>query len=137
MNLRAAVMGLANGIVAVAGSACGRGAAASGRTATIGIHYSHYSVSEVTAKAGEPITITLRNDDPIDHEWIVGTDAVHERHRTGTERYHGSVPTEVTIPPYTTKVTTVIFRVPGDYKYICHLPGHEQYGMVGVLHVVD
>jgi len=131
------LMCLAIGIVAVAGSACGRGAAASAQAATIEIHYSHYNPGEITAKAGEPITITLRNDDPIEHEWIVGTEAVHERHRTGTEPYHASIPTEVTIPPYTTKVTTVIFREPGDYKYICHLPGHEQYGMVGVLHVVN
>ena len=39
-----------------------------------------------------------RNDDPIDHEWIVGDAAVHERHRTGTEPVHASRPTEVTIP---------------------------------------
>jgi uncharacterized cupredoxin-like copper-binding protein len=104
--------------------------------ATIGIHYSHYTTELVSARAGVPITITLRNDDPIEHEWIVGTDAVHERHRTGTEPFHGTIPTEVTIPAFSTQVTTVTFLEPGDYKYICHLPGHEQYGMVGTLHVV-
>jgi len=27
--------------------------------------------------------------------------------------------------------------VPGTYRYICHLPGHEAYGMVGTLVVTD
>jgi uncharacterized cupredoxin-like copper-binding protein len=30
-------------------------------------------------------------------------------------------------------VTTVTFTKPGTYLYICHLPGHEAYGMVGTL----
>ena len=25
------------------------------------------------------------------------------------------------------------FATPGRYQYICHLPGHEAYGMVGTL----
>ena len=80
-----------------------------------------------------PITVVLRNDDPIDHEWIVGDAAVHERHRTGTEPVHGSRPTEVSIPAGSTRETTVRFDTPGTYLYICHLPGHEAYGMVGTL----
>ena len=87
--------------------------------------------------AGEPVTITLRNDDPIEHEWIVGPPEMHERHRTGTEPFHDSIPTEVTVPALSTRVTTVQFDEPGDYAYICHLPSHEAYGMVGVLRVVE
>jgi len=102
---------------------------------TIAIRYSHFTVGTVTARVGVPITMTLRNDDPIEHEWIVGTEAVHERHRTGTEAYHGDIPTEVTIPAFSERTTTVVFHEAGDFKYICHLPGHEQYGMVGVVHV--
>ena len=86
--------------------------------------------------AGVPVTFTLRNDDPIEHEWIVGTEDVHERHRTGTEPYHDQVPTEVTIPALSTRTTTVTFDEPGDYAYICHLPGHEAYGMRGTVQVV-
>jgi uncharacterized cupredoxin-like copper-binding protein len=103
----------------------------------IPIHYSHYLRSEVTVRAGVPVTFVLRNGDPIDHEWIVGDAAVHERHRTGTEPVHASRPTEVTIPAGTTRVTTVTFNTPGTYLYICHLPGHEAYGMVGTVVVTD
>jgi uncharacterized cupredoxin-like copper-binding protein len=116
-------------------STAGCGGVSAARSATIPIRYSHYTDELITVRVGQPITITIRNDDPIEHEWIVGTEAVHQRHRTGTEAYHGTVPTEVTIPPLSTRVTTVTFREPGDYKYICHLPGHEQYGMVGTLRV--
>jgi len=103
----------------------------------IPIHHSHYGRSEVTVRAGVAVTFVLRNSDPIDHEWIVGDAAVHERHRTGTEPVHGSRPTEVSIPAGTTRVTTVIFTKPGTYLYICHLPGHEAYGMVGTVVVTD
>jgi uncharacterized cupredoxin-like copper-binding protein len=99
----------------------------------IPIRYSHYGLSEVTVPVGVPVTIVLRNEDPIDHEWIVGDAALHERHRTGTEPVHDSRPTEVTIPAGTTRATTITFGTPGTYLYICHLPGHEAYGMVGTL----
>jgi uncharacterized cupredoxin-like copper-binding protein len=29
--------------------------------------------------------------------------------------------------------TTLTFDQPGTVLYICHLPGHEAYGMVGTL----
>ena len=130
----AALAAITLALAALSTACAGR---ASAQAATIDIHYSHFSTADITARAGRPITITLRNDDPIEHEWIVGTEAVHERHRIGTEVQHGDIPTEVTIPAYSTRVTTVVFHEPGDYKYICHLPNHEQYGMVGVLHVVE
>ncbi|MEX2246592.1 MAG: cupredoxin domain-containing protein [Dehalococcoidia bacterium] len=105
--------------------------------ATVAIRYSHFLPAEITVPAGVPVTITLRNDDPIDHEWIVGTAEVHERHRTGTEPFHATVPTEVTVPAFSARVTTVTFEEPGVYLYVCHLPGHEAYGMVGGLRVTE
>ena len=105
--------------------------------ATITIHYSQFAPEVVEVVAGQPITITLRNDDPIEHEWIVGTPDVHDVHRIGTEPFHGDVPTEVTIPAFTTLETTLMFAEPGEYAFICHLPGHEAYGMAGTLRVVE
>ena len=104
---------------------------------TIPIHFSHFRVSEVTVPVGVPVTFALVNQDPIEHEWIVGDAATHARHRTGTEPYHDSVPTEVTIPALQTKFTTVTFDKPGTYAFICHLPGHEEYGMKGTVKVVN
>jgi uncharacterized cupredoxin-like copper-binding protein len=100
---------------------------------TIRFHYSHFEPSVVTVPAGVPLTITLRNDDPIDHEWIIGTPEVHEIHRHGTEAVHAHRPTEVTVPALSTRVTMITFDAAGDEAYICHLPGHEEYGMSGTL----
>jgi plastocyanin len=99
----------------------------------IAIHYSRFEPSAITVPVGVPVTITLRNDDPIDHEWIVGDDGIHAVHRTGTELLHPSRPTEVVIPALSTRVTTVTFERAGTLQYICHLPAHEAYGMVGAV----
>jgi uncharacterized cupredoxin-like copper-binding protein len=117
-------------------SGCDTGPEASSE-ATIDIRYSGFVQREITARAGEPVTITLRNDDPIDHEWLVGTADFHARHRTGTEPFHDAVPNEVTIPALSSRTTTVTFDEPGEYAYICHLPGHEKYGMVGTVLVAE
>jgi uncharacterized cupredoxin-like copper-binding protein len=99
----------------------------------IRIRYSHYEPSTVVVPNGVPILFVLRNDDPIDHEWLLGDTAMHQVHRTGTEAHHGSRPTEVSIPAQSTVETTVTIADPVTWNYICHLPGHEAYGMVGLL----
>jgi uncharacterized cupredoxin-like copper-binding protein len=99
----------------------------------IRIRYSHYEPSALVVPHGVPVTFVLRNDDPIGHEWLIGDAAMHDVHRTGTEAHHASRPTEVSIPALATVETTVTFNEPVSWSYICHLPGHEAYGMVGRL----
>jgi uncharacterized cupredoxin-like copper-binding protein len=120
-------------VAAAAFTGCG---SSEERRATIGIRFSKFESAPITVRAGEPVRITLRNDDPIEHEWIVGTEEVHARHRTGTEPYHDAVPSEVTVPALESRETLLTFHEPGVYAYICHLPGHEDYGMTGTLRVV-
>jgi len=90
---------------------------------------------ELVVPRGVPITFVLVNEDPIDHEWLIGDAAFHAAHRIGTHASHGTAPTEVTVPALETAETTITFDEPGTLAYICHLPGHEAYGMVGVLTV--
>ena len=45
------------------------------------------------------------------------------------------MPNEVTVPALDTVSTTITFDDPGTLAYICHLPQHEAYGMVGILTV--
>lgn len=118
------------GAVAVAGCA------PSARTLTITIHYSLFDETELHVPRGVPITFVLVNEDPIDHEWLIGGDAFHAAHRTGTHAVHGGVPNEVSVPALATVETTITFDEAGTFAYVCHLPGHEAYGMVGHL-VVD
>ena len=103
---------------------------------TIEVRYSRFEPGVLSVRAGQPITFTLRNEDPIEHEWIVGPPHVHAAHRTGTEAAHDTRPDEVTLPAYATRTTTLTFDRPGEYLFICHLPGHEAYGMTGLLRVL-
>jgi uncharacterized cupredoxin-like copper-binding protein len=138
MSLERAVAALGLGLATALGAAAVAGAV--GRSAEpvvvqIDIRYSHFSPDTITVPAGRPITFVVVNDDPIDHEWIVGDEALHERHRTGTEPVHNARPTEISIDALNERRTTVTFASPGTLTYICHLPGHEAYGMVGTLTV--
>ena len=104
-------------------------------TVDIRIHHSRYEPSMLTLPVGRPVRFVFHNEDPIEHEWIVGDAQVHEVHRTGTEQHHAERPTEVSIPALGTVTTTVTFSASAALTYICHLPGHEAYGMVGTLEI--
>lgn len=120
-------------LAALAASACAPAKAATLPTdIVIRLQYSHFGPDRLEVPANVPITFTIVNDDPIDHEWLVGDDAFHQRHRAGTEPVHDDRPDEVSVAALGTKKTTITFA-PGAYKFICHFPRHEAYGMVGLL----
>jgi uncharacterized cupredoxin-like copper-binding protein len=136
MSLDRAVAALGLGLAAALGAAAVAGAV--GRSTEplvveIDIHYSHFSPNAIMVPAGRPITFVVVNNDPIDHEWIVGDAALHERHRTGTEPVHNARPTEISIDALHERRTTVTFASLGTLTFVCHLPGHEAYGMTGTL----
>ena len=79
----------------------------------IRVRHSRFLPAGVAVPVGRPVTFVLVNDDPIDHEWIVGDDGVHQRHRTGREPVHAERPTEVTVPAGETRRTTVVFPEAG------------------------
>ena len=136
LAIGAGLVALAVAFGAVAVALAGARGPAPSTNIEIVIRYSHFEPATIAVPVGVPVTITLRNDDPIDHEWIVGDEAVQAKHRTGTELLHPSRPTEVVIPAGETRVTTITFEEAGTLQYICHLPAHEAYGMVGVATIV-
>lgn len=138
MSIDRAVAALGLGLAAALGAgvvANAVGHAQDPLVVEIRIHYSHFEPTTVSVPAGRPVTFVIINGDPIDHEWIVGDAALHQRHRTGTEPSHNARPTEISINAQTEKRTTVSFAQPGALQFICHLPGHEAYGMIGNLTV--
>jgi uncharacterized cupredoxin-like copper-binding protein len=113
-----------------------RAPAATQRTVVITMHHTHFEPAVVEVKPGTTVRFVLHNTDPIDHEFIVGDAAVHQRHRVGHDAHHyGDVPGEISVPAGTEASTTFRFDRPGRVAYICHLPGHEAYGMVGTVEV--
>ena len=91
---------LAATLVAAAG--CGRVAGGEPVTLQITIHYSQFEETALTVPHGVPVTFVLVNEDPIEHEWLIGDAAFHERHRTGTEAHHGARPNEISLKPLET-----------------------------------
>ena len=128
-------------LAAVGATACGTASADPGsadpvlRTVNVTIHYSHFDPSSFSFPPGTMVRFVVRNTDPIDHEFIVGDQAVQDAHESGTEAYHPPRPGEMTVLAGTTRATIVTFARPGSLIFGCHLPGHYAYGMHGVIRV--
>jgi uncharacterized cupredoxin-like copper-binding protein len=105
------------------------------RTVPLTAHYSHWSLDHLTVRAGTVLHFVARNDDPIDHELIVGDQALQDRHELGTEARHPPRPGEVSIPAGSVAETSLQLSAPGTYTFACHIPGHYAYGMHGTITV--
>jgi uncharacterized cupredoxin-like copper-binding protein len=106
------------------------------RTAEITMRHSKFLPAQLVVRRGTTVRFVVTNDDPIDHELIVGDEAVQQRHENGTDPKHGAIPGEVTVHAGTTAETSYTFSRPGVMLIGCHAPGHYAYGMRGRVIVV-
>ena len=122
-------------LAALVGGCGGRAAAGTGTVVTITIHHSRFQPAELRVRPGSTVRFVVRNTDPIDHELIVGDQAVQQRHEHGSERHHDA-PGEVSVAAGQEATTTFTFpAAAGRLEYACHLPGHYAYGMHGTITV--
>ena len=137
LGAAAMMLGLA-AVLLAAGLAAGREPAATApRQVAVAIHFSRFDPDTITARPGETVRFTIHNTDPIDHEFILGDDAVQRIHELGTEAVHPPKPGEVSVPAGATVETTYTFPAePSELTFACHLPGHFAYGMRGTVRVV-
>ena len=137
--MRALVAVVVVGVAAAATAATASSRSHDGPGGPVTVHlvvrHSRFVPEAVEVPAGTTVRFVVRNLDPIAHELIVGDGAVHERHRYGTEAHHGDRPGEVSVAAGATAETTFLPAHPGDVVFGCHLPGHWDYGMQGVLRV--
>ena len=103
----------------------------------VGIDRSRFDMGTLRVAEGTLVEFVVRNDDPIDHELIVGTPEVHRAHERGQELSHPPVPGEVSVAPDQVASTFYEFTDAGSIVYACHLPGHVAYGMQGTIEVID
>jgi uncharacterized cupredoxin-like copper-binding protein len=135
-----AVVLVACGAVAlVAAWPAGSRAGGEERTVVVTMRHSRFEPAAVRVEPGERVRFVLRNTDPIDHEFILGDEAVQRRHEEGRQRqHHGDVPGERSVPAGQEAATTYAFPAALDGRaltFACHLPGHYAYGMHGTLRV--
>jgi uncharacterized cupredoxin-like copper-binding protein len=105
------------------------------KTIEVRMHYSKFEPGTIAVKAGTTIDFVIANDDPIAHEFIIGTEAEQEAHEiAGPEDPHTG-PGEASIPANETIRLTYTFTRAGTMLYACHVPGHYRYGMRGSVRV--
>ena len=130
----AALAGVVLSVAALASSASGTIPLRT-RTVTLTIHHSKFSISHLDVARGERVRFVVENNDPIDHELIVGPMPVQLRHESGREAHHGARDGEVSVPLFQTASTAYTFDEPGELWFACHLAGHWAYGMQGTIDV--
>ena len=115
--------------------ACAPSVEAAPHRVELTIRYSRFQPAHLDVAAGTTVRFVVRNGDPIDHELIVGDEAVQQLHERGTGHHHGAVPGEISVPAGSVAETTFTFGGPGTILFGCHLPGHYSYGMRGEITV--
>lgn len=73
-----------------------------------------WDITEINAKAGQPIEITLTNDGALDHNFVIEELGI-----------------EIEIAPGDTSVVALTAPDSGSLDYVCDIPGHQEAGMVG------
>ena len=126
-------------IVAATAAGCARGEAAErtawDRTVELRVHHSRFIPARVSVPAGTNVRFVVRNEDPIDHELIVGDERVQLHHEKGTEAWHPPRPGEVSVAAGALATTTFTFVTTGTTEFACHVPGHYAFGMRGAVTV--
>jgi azurin len=111
-----------------------------------------FSVTEITAKPGEKLTVTLVNAGTtpkfsMGHNWVLvapmpdiqpflvaAAEAVTSDYvPVTTQKEHVLAATKLLGPNERDTVTFTAPATPGRYEFLCSFPGHYQVGMRGVL----
>jgi uncharacterized cupredoxin-like copper-binding protein len=103
------------------------------RTVDVHIRFSAFDLPSLLVSPGETVRFVVTNEDPIDHEFLVGDADMQRIHENGTEPAHGARPGEISVPAGATVETTYTFpdHLDPGWEFACHLPGHYAYGMRG------
>lgn len=105
------------------------------RTIDVRMHYSRYLPASLAVRAGQTVEFIVVNDDPIAHEFIIGTEAEQQAHERGDPNDPHNGPGEARIGANETVRVSYTFDRPGRLLYACHVAGHYAYGMRGEVHV--
>ncbi len=96
-----------------------------------------FEPNEITVRAGDSIRFVVTNVGVVPHEAIIGTPDEQRDHAeemaAGEVHYHAN---GVLVEPGDTGEFETWFPA-GQYLIACHLPGHYEAGMVGLLNVVE
>jgi len=107
---------LASGVVAGV-IAADRAVDASAVKVDLVAHDLRFSQTRIEVPAGATVLLTFTNEDPVVHDWMV----------------EGLANVEAPARPGQTQQVRFRIDQPGDYTYLCTMPGHAAEGMTGTL----
>jgi uncharacterized cupredoxin-like copper-binding protein len=125
-------------------SACAAQSSKPSTDITVGMTDFAYSSPAITIPAGRPVTLTVKNEGQVEHDFVVETIDVttkiiqdngsNAHHAHGSEQVYdlhiSARPGEASIIEFTAWET-------GTYKVLCTVEGHEEAGMIGELTVLS
>jgi len=76
-----------------------------------------FTPNAITARSGEPLSVTLMNRGKCEHDWVIAAKPAIHMH----------------VLPGESQTRMFTFETPARYSMICTLPGHKEIGMVGKL----
>lgn len=115
-------------------SACG---GASGPSTSIKVDFTDFKFTpdQWTVPAGQEITITVKNDGAVEHEFVIMNLGTTAGEAFGDED-EANIYWEVEAQPGESKTETFTApSAPGEYQIVCGTEGHLEAGMVGSMTV--
>ena len=106
------------------------------KTIEVRMQFSKYLPASLEVASGTTVEFVVVNEDPIAHEFIIGTEAEQLEHEKGSLDDDHTGPGEASVPAESTVRLSFTFAKAGLLFYACHLPGHYRYGMKGSLKVI-
>lgn len=92
-----------------------------------------YTPSNITVKEGQLTTITLNNDDLIEHDIEIKEIVFEESDSGQTKHIHGQADFHLHASAKSEAEFTFMPLKAGIYEFYCTIPGHRESGMTGTL----
>ncbi len=98
-----------------------------------------FDPGDIVVEGGETIAFTVTNSGVVPHEFVIGDEEVQEEHENEMaveDDGHGDEEEyAVEVAPGETRTLVYTFEETGDLLYGCHVPGHYEAGMKGIITV--
>jgi uncharacterized cupredoxin-like copper-binding protein len=98
-----------------------------------------FDPTSLTAQAGDEITLTFENTGTLEHSFVILKEGVDLEHalEEDEEELHEELLLEIHEIPSGESATETFTAPsePGDYIFLCTVPGHAEAGLVGTLTV--
>jgi uncharacterized cupredoxin-like copper-binding protein len=104
---------------------------------TLDVNSMIYQPSTIEVVAGQPVKLTFRNNDVVDHDFSIMEIPMTDMHQSDEPMASHEMATEpeLHMAVIMGQTGTIQFTptTPGTYEFLCTFAGHKEAGMVGTL----